>query len=637
MKLPHSLTSLGLILARCALAITVAEITGNRYLSPFRESSFTNLTGLITFIGFFTSIRSLEPDDDESTSESIGILGAQFGFDHAIGDIVTIDGNVWGNDQPWMVFLPPTEITSPRNVRIVSRGNPVEPVPIGASTSGIIGNKELRPPTEQYNKLDNGDVFGVPNNVARVSELNPELQPRKYGMDFFQSLSAELVTITNVTALGRQAKDHSNTGPHLWVYGNWPVTGRNARGGLTVTKGDANPETLILFDPVDGTRNPNITKLGDSLTDVTGVIEYVFGLYYIRPSTAPSIKSSRSPSLPSPSAIKSNGRCNALSIADYNLEDFAPGDSRIALIVNHTATYLGAPSLIFLQGVQDSSGPTDDGTVDANLTLSNLTQALRERTGIPYDFIDVDPVDNADGFEYGSNIRSAYIFNPLEVRLHNPNPDPGNSSLANSVLPGPSLRFNPGRIDAPPVFDGCRKPLVAHWETIDQKGMFFTVNVQWKYKDALTTLDSDYRPPTNPWIDDRNAQANVTGSFIAQIVAQDKNAAVIAAGDFNEYAFVEPMKRFARISKLHNMDVLSGMPEPERYTSTSGSFAYGSQDQLTHMFVSPSIARHVGKDDFEHVHVNTWPAKGDIASDYDPSIARLNVCRHLTLRPTTIR
>ena len=631
MKLPHSLTTLGLILTRCALAITVAEITGNSYLSPFRESSFTNLTGLITFIGFFTSIRSLKPDDDESTSESVGILSAQFGFDHAVGDIVTIDGYVRGDDQPWLVFLPATYITSPRNVRIVSRDNPVEPVPLGASTSGIIGNKDMRPPTEQYNKLDNGDVFGVPNNVARVSEINPQLQPRKYGMDFFQSLSAELVTITNVTALGRQAKDHPNTGPHLWVYGNWPVTGRNARGGLTVTKADANPETLILFDPADGTRNPNITKLGDSLTDVTGVIEYEFGLYYIRPSTAPSIKSSRSPSLPSPSAIKSNGRCNALSIADYNLEDFAPGDSRIALIVNHTATYLGAPSLIFLQGVQDSSGPADDGTVDANLTLSNLTQALQERTGIPYDFIDVDTVDNADGFEYGSNIRSAYIFNPLEVRLHNPNPDPGNSSLANSVLPGPSLRFNPGRIDAPPVFDGCRKPLIAHWETIDQKGMFFTVNVQWKYKDALTTLDSDYRPPTNPWIDDRNAQANVTASFITQILAQDKNTAVIAAGDFNEYAFLQPMKRFAQISRLQNLDVLSGIPEIERYTSTSGSFAYGSQDQLTHMFVSPSIARFVSKDDFEHVHVNTWPAKGDIASDYDPSIARLNVCKHLTL------
>ena len=625
MKPPHSLTALGLILARCASAITVAEITGNRYLSPFRESSFTNLTGLVTFIGYWTSIRSLEPDDDESTSESIGILGLSFGFDHAVGDIVTIDGRVSGNSRPWMVFLFSTDIIFPRNVRLVSRGNPVEPVTLGTSTSGIIGNKDLRPPTEQYNKLDNGNVFGVPNSVARVSEINPQLEPRKYGMDFFQSLSAELVTIKNPTALGRQAKDQAPVGLHLWVYGDWPVTGRNGRGGLTVTEGDANPETLILFDSVDGTRNPNTTKIGDSLTDITGVIEYEFGLYYLRPSTAPRIKASRSPSLPPPSPIKSNGSCNSLSVADYNLEDLAPGDSRISLIVNHTATYLGAPSIIFLQGVQDSSGPADDGTMDANLTLSNLTQALKERTGIPYDFIDIDPVDNADDPGRGSNTRSAYVFNPLEVRLHNPNP--GNSSVANYVLAGPSLRFNPGRIDAPPVFDYCRKPLVAHWETTDHKGTFFTINVHWTNKDALTTLQVDPRPPGNAWIERRNAQANVTGSFIAQILAQDKNAAVIAAGDFNEYAFVEPLKRFVQITGLRHMDVVSGIPEVERYTSTSGSFAYGSQDQLTHMFVSPLIARNVGKEDFEHVHVNTWAAEKDAASVYDPSLARLNVCR----------
>ncbi|KAI4198756.1 MAG: hypothetical protein LQ350_005079 [Teloschistes chrysophthalmus] len=635
MKLLPSLAGLGLILSRCTLAITVAEITGDRYLSPswagsdiFNLTGFTNLTGLITFIGYWTSIRSLTPDDDERTSKSIGILSFPFGWDLKVGDIVTIDGDVWANDRPWSAFLPGEQITSPHNVRLVSRGNPVEPVILGGSTSGIIGNKDMRPPTQQYNRLDNGNVFGVPNKVASVTEINPRLEPRKYGMDFFHSLNAELVTIKNATALGRRVTDHTNprhSGPHFWVYGDWPVTGRNARGGLTVRDGDGNPETLILFDPVDGTRNPD-TKLGDSLTDITGVIEYEFGLYYIRPTTAPKIKAYLSPSLPSPSTIKSNGKCNALTVAEYNLEFLAPGDSRIPLIVDHIATYLNAPTIIFLQGVEDSSGPANDGTVDANITLSGLTQTLKERTGIPYEFIDIDPMNNADGPDIGSNIRSAYLFNPLEVRLHNPNP--GNSSVANAVLPGspPSLRFNPGRIDAPPTFEFCRKPLAAHWETIDHQGTFFTVNVHWTDKSALVTLDSDSRPPRNPWLSRRNGQANVTGSFIAQILAQDKNAAVIVAGNFNEYLFVEPMKRFVNITGLQSLDVVTGVPELERYTSSSGSFAYGSQDQLTHMFVSPSIARHVGEADLEHVHVNTWAGMEDAAGVYDPSTARLNVC-----------
>ncbi|KAI4221277.1 MAG: hypothetical protein LQ349_007885 [Xanthoria aureola] len=629
MKIPRSFAALGIILTRCVLAVTVAEVRGNRYLSPFSSKSFTNLTGVVTFIGFYTSLRSLEPDDDESTGESIGILGYDFGLDYAVGDIVTLDGSVW-DDRPWNVFLPTISIVSPHNVRLVSRGNPVRPVILGRATSGIIGNKDLRPPTEQYNKLDQGNVFGVPNSVASVSRFNLHLEPGKYGMDFFQSLCAELVTIRNPTALGRRAKDGAlHSGPHLWVYGNWPVTGNNSRGGLTVTDGDANPETLILFEPVDGTQNPNTTRLGDSLTDITGVIEYIslFGLYYIRPSTAPKVKSSRSPSLPPPSAIRSDGRCSALSVAEYNLEDWAPNNSRIPIFVDHIATYLGNPSIIFLQGIQDSSGPTDDGTIDASLTLSQLTQALEEQTGIPYNFVDINPLDNNDGVERGHNIRNAYIFNPSKVRLHHPNP--GNSSVITSILPGPSLRFNPGRVDAPPVFEYCRKPLVAHWEMVDDEGAtFFTVNVQLKHKAALSTLQTDPRPPGNPWINDRIAQANVTGSFIAHILAQDKNAAIIAAGDFAEYAFVEPLKQFVQITGLRSMDVLSGIPEVERYTSTSGSFAYGSQDQLTHMFVSPSIARYVGREDFEHVHVNTWAAAEDAAGVYDPSLARLNVCKH---------
>ncbi len=616
MKFFHSLPTLGLLLAPCASAITVAEITGKKYLSPLSRSTFTNLTGLVTAKGpNGLWIRSTRPDNNERTSESVYLFSRTVGANLTAGDIIKLDGGVTeyrsSND-----YLYLTEVI-PRNVQLLSKGNPVTPVVLGARTSGIIGNRDVSPPTEQYSGLDNGDVFGVPNNLSRISQVNPQLDPARYGMDFWESLSGELVTIKGVTALGRPA----NTFGDQWVYGNWPVTGKNSRGGLTVTDGDSNPETIIVGSPLDGTRNPNTTKLGDSLTDITGIVQYNFGFYSILPLTAPSVKSSRSPALPPPATIKSKGRCNALSVADYNIENFAPGNSRIPLVVEHIATYLGAPSIVFLQEIQDDSGATNNGVVDANLTLSGLTQALQARTGIPYDFVDVDPVNNADGGQPGGNIRNAYLFNPKEVRLYKPNP--GSSTDANAVLPGPTLRFNPGRIDAPPVFTSSRKPLVAQWETLDGKGNFFTVNVHWTSKGGSTSLQGDPRPPVNGGIENRNAQANVTGSFISQILAQDKNAAVIAAGDFNEFATVEPLKRFVQISGLQDLDVVSGTPVVERYTYTFGS----SQQQLDHMYVSPSVAKHVGKKDFEHVHVNTWAAEEDVASDHDPTVASLNVCK----------
>ncbi|KAL8996514.1 MAG: hypothetical protein Q9169_003981 [Polycauliona sp. 2 TL-2023] len=616
MKLFHSLTTLGLILAPGASAITVAEITGDRYLSPLSRSSFTNLTGLVTAKGpNGLWIRSTDPDNNERTSESVYVFSRTAGANLTAGDIIRLDGSVteYRTSDDYLYL---TEVTTPRNVQLLSRGNSVKPVVLGTRTSGIIGDKDVSPPTEQYSGLDNGDVFGVPNNVSRVSQVNPQLDPIKYGIDFWESLSGELVAIQGVTALGRPANRFGDQ----WVYGDWPVTGLNSRGGLTVTDRDSNPETIIVGSPLDGTSNPNTTKLGDSLTDITGIVQYNFGFYSILPLTAPTVKSSRSPALPPAVTIKSKGRCNALSVADYNIENFTPGNSRIPLVADHIATYLNAPSIVFLQEIQDDSGPTNNGVVDANLTLSGLTQALKERTGIPYDFVDVDPVNNADGGQPGGNIRNAYIFNPNHVRLYKPNP--GSSTDANAVLPGPSLRFNPGRIDAPPVFTSSRKPLVAQWETLDGKGNFFTVNVHWTSKGGSTSLQGDPRPPVNGGIENRNAQANVTGSFIAEILAQDKNAAIIAAGDFNEFATVEPLEMFVQISGLRDMDEVAGVEETERYTYTFGS----SQQQLDHMYVSPSIAKFVGKKDYEHVHVNTWAAEEEVASDHDPTVASLRVC-----------
>jgi hypothetical protein len=78
----------------------------------------------------------------------------------------------------------------------------------------------------------------------------------------------------------------------FWVHGDWPVTGKNARGGLTLTFGenfhsytpslavltyyigpdgipDGNPEAIIVGSPLDGTKNPAVS-IGVELSDITG-------------------------------------------------------------------------------------------------------------------------------------------------------------------------------------------------------------------------------------------------------------------------------------------------------------------------------------------------------------------------------
>lgn len=91
---------------------------------------------------------------------------------------------------------------------------------------------------------------------------------------------------------------------------------------------------------------------------------------------------------------------------------------------------------------------------------------------------------------------------------------------------------------------------------------------------------------------------------------------MIAAGDFNEFAFVAPLENFQEISGLRDADEVARLRETERYTYL---FDMNSQ-QLDHIYVSEGVRRV----ELEHIHINTWTADG--ASDHDPSVVRIGVC-----------
>jgi len=148
--------------------------------------------------------------------------------------------------------------------------------------------------------------------------------------------------------------------------------------------------------------------------------------------------------------------------------------------------------------------------VDANLTLSQLVNNITALGGVSYEFVDIDPVNNQDGGQPGGNIRQAYLYNPDIIRLRNPNP--GNSTTPNEVLPGAELKYNPGRIDPlnDTAWEASRKPLAAAWETLDGKNKFFTINVHFQSKSGSSPIQGDARPPVNEGVDDRFEQMEVT-------------------------------------------------------------------------------------------------------------------------------
>jgi hypothetical protein len=274
---------------------------------------------------------------------------------------------------------------------------------------------------------------------------------------------------------------------------------------------DGNPEAIIVGSPLDGSKNRDTYKIGDKFEDVTGIVHYQFGFYYVLPTKNITRISSATPDLPPPTTLVSDRTCSGLTFGDYNIENFQPGNAQHAKdVAAHIVNFMKSPDVLFVQEVQDNSGATDNGVVDSNVTLSVLVDAIKAASpSSNYAFTYVNPVDKADGGQPGGNIRVAYLYKPDVVRLRNANP--GGPTDANEVLPGPTLKYNPGRIDpANPAFVGSRKPLAAEWETLDGLNNFFTVNVHWESKGGSSSLEGDARPPVNLPVEKRTQQANVT-------------------------------------------------------------------------------------------------------------------------------
>lgn len=217
-------------------AVTISEINGPAFRSPYENQNVKNVTGLVTAIGpsgFF--LLDTTPDRNVQSSSSIYVFTSTstvIKSQVTAGDIITIDGRV-SEYRSSKDYLYLTEIGSPTNLRKVSSGNVVKPIVLGVDRS---------PPAYRFSELDDNDVFGVPNNRSLISVVNATIQQDKYGLDFWESLSGELVSVKVPVALGMP-----NTYGDVWVRGNYRVTGKNKRGGLTIVPGigaDANPEVI---------------------------------------------------------------------------------------------------------------------------------------------------------------------------------------------------------------------------------------------------------------------------------------------------------------------------------------------------------------------------------------------------------
>lgn len=587
-----------------AAVATIMEIQGAGHISPLLGES-VETEGIVTavaFNGFYMQDKA--GDGNVETSDGIFVFS---GASVESGDEVTVTGLV-AEDIPGGASTGNLSTTSliASGVAVESSGN-VLPVPV------LLGKRGRIPPAVD---VISEDEIVTPINLQDPDDAAANLfDPHRDGIDFFESLEGMRVKVERPVAVSPSATFSSFSSEVFTLVSEGkfvsPHKARTKRGGILLqphpdNMGDQNPERVqIQFDgtifpfPV-----PEIT-VGDVLDDVTGVVGYNFGNFEVNATEEFGFRSSR---LKAEKTSVRSGREN-ITVASYNVLNLSPDSSDDAQrqeLATQIVGNLKSPDVIALQEIQDNSGETDDGTVDASLTLEALAQAIIAEGGPDYDFVQVDPVDGAQGGVPGGNIRNAYLYNPARVSVVE----------FKALTPGELAAAGVGN---PNAFDGSRIPLLARFGFNGKE--IVMINNHLSSRSGSTPIFGGPQPFIQAAEDEREAQALSLHEYVEHLTGEAGDENVVVLGDFNTFEFTNDLAEILpggnRGRILYNLvDELRG---DNAYT-----FIFdGNSQVLDHMFVTWPLLR---KADFDIVHVNAdFPTS--IASDHEPIVASFELKR----------
>jgi predicted extracellular nuclease len=576
----------------------IHDIQAAQHRSPYEGQAVTNVPGIVTAKstnGFW--MQDPVPDAFDATSEGIFVFTSSAPNMVNVGDSVSVSGTVseFRPGGATTANLTTTEIGSPTVVEL-SSGNPV-PTPVVIGTGGRI------PPNTVIEDDATGDV-----ETSGAFDMSD-------GIDFYESMEGMRVQLNDAVAVGP-----TNSFGELPVIGdNGANAGlRTSRGGIIIQPNDFNPERLTL-----ASLSASVPQLsvGDTLPGATiGVLDYNFGLFMVELTSVPAPVSGgiarEVTTAPGP---------NQITIGNFNVENLAPGDppAKYSTLASLIVTNMLAPDVISVEEIQDNSGATDNGVVDASTTWGLLISAIQAAGGPTYEYRQIDPVNDQDGGQPGGNIRQGFLFRTDRGVAFIDRPG-GCSTCATTVLPGPQLSSSPGRIDPNNVaWTSSRKPLAGEF-TFNGHTLFVIGN-HFNSKGGDDPLFGHLQPPTRISEVQRNQQAQVVNDFVDQLLAADANANVVVLGDLNDFYFSTALLTLKGTPPVLN-DLITTLPPAERYTYV---FEGNAQD-LDHTLVSDHLF-NTAAPLFDPVHVNAEFAGQ--ASDHDPQVTRFTLVP-LTPTPT---
>ncbi|MER7909140.1 endonuclease/exonuclease/phosphatase family protein [Streptomyces sp. NPDC096068] len=571
--------------------VRIHDIQGTTRVSPLVGQQVTGVTGIVTGVRAYGSrgfwIQDPTPDANPATSEGLFVFTSSVPT-VAVGDAVSVNGTVTeyvpgglasGNQSL-------TQLSKPV-VTVVSQGNPV-PAPVTISSWSV------------------PDAYAPAGDPAADGSINGlTLKPRKYALDYYESLEGTNVRIGSSRVVGA-------TDPYseLWVTVK-PWENRNRRGGTVYgSYEDQNTGRLQVQSLVPTAQQPfPKANVGDVLAGATeGPLDFnQYGGYTL---TARTLGTVVDRGLKRETTDRQHR--NELAVATYNVENLDPSDpqEKFDALAKAVVENLASPDVVALEEIQDDNGAKNDGTVTAGQTVKKFTDAIVAAGGPAYEWRSVDPENNKDGGEPGGNIRQVFLFNPARVSFTD---RPGGDATTATGVTGrkghAALTVSPGRIDpANTAWADSRKPLAG--EFVFRGRTVFVIANHFGSKGGDESIVSHHQPPNRSSEAKRLLQAQAVNGFVKQLLAVEKQADVLVVGDINDFEFSGTTKALTAGGALY--PAVKSLPRGERY-----SYVYqGNSQVLDQILTSPGI-RHFT---YDSVHINAEFADQD--SDHDPQVLR---------------
>ncbi len=567
--------------------LKIGQIQGRQHRSPYDGQTVTNIIGVVTAVrgdGFF--IQDHEPDGDSGTSDGVFVKPTGY-CDPDKGNLILIPKAIVREFNPAGIGENSLTITNlvAEKCNLQENSFPI-PQPL------VIGEGGRIPPS----KIIENDTHGYVNG-------DNTYDPDEDGLDFYESLEGMLVQVNNAIAVS--TKNGYRNVSVVGDYGKF-TNPLSTEGFMVIREGDFNPERLLLDD--DFIVMPNI-YVGARFTEpIIGIIDYNFGEYNLEPTK----RLVYTQSTPRIQIIEDSSDQNELSAVTYNVENLDPvaRPDRLEELADEIVHKLASPDLLALQEVMDNDGGIDSSVTSASETIGAIIAAIKAAGGPTYRWVNIDPVDDADGGVLGGNIRPVILYRADKgIETEGWNPAGADQALSIKIENGQiTLSNNPARLGIGNYFfNASRKPLLVQF---NYKGSsLFVINSHLKSKSEDGPLYGEVQPPPYETLKQRNGQAQFIGKTISQILANDPNAKIILLGDLNDFPWTEPLQALED-SGMENL--ILKLPENERFT-----YAHSGMGQvLDHILVSPSLTDSIV--DFRVLHINTLQLQTNQLTDHDP-------------------